>query len=285
MIKVVISGAGGRMGKLLLRAVIEEEGMELTGAIEGKGHPLIGKDAGNAAGMEEYGLGICSNLEEIHGEWDILVEFSTPEATLSHLPAAAGKSKCVVIGTTGFTGEQKDRIRDFSSKIPVLLSPNMSIGVNLLFKIAGEVAKVLGTEYDAEIVETHHRLKKDAPSGTALRLAESIANSRGQDIPTPSPPSRERIKEGVVVYGRHGTTGERTRGEIGIHAVRGGTVTGEHTAIFAGQFERIELTHRAESREVFIRGTIRVIKFMAGAKPGFYGMQDVVEGNVYGKNP
>ena len=282
MIKVVISGAGGRMGKLLLRAVTEEEGMELAGAVEGESHPLIGKDAGNAAGIEKCGVEICSNLEKIHDEWDVLVEFSIPEAVLQHLSAAAGKSKCVVIGTTGFTREQKDTIKDFGSKIPVLLSPNMSIGVNLLFKIAGETAKVLGPEYDVEIVETHHRLKKDAPSGTALKLAESIADSRGQDISSASPPSRGRIKEGGFIYGRHGTAGERTIGEIGIHAVRGGTVAGEHTAIFAGQSERIELTHRAESRDVFVRGTIAAVKFIAGAKPGFYDMQDVL-GKVYEK--
>ncbi len=266
MIKVVISGAGGRMGKLLLRAVIEEEGMELAGAVEGESHPLIGKDAGNTAGIEKCGIEICHDLEKIHGEWDVLVEFSIPDAALSHLSAAAGKSKCVVIGVTGFTREQKDTIRDFGSKIPVLLSPNMSIGVNLLFKIAGETARVLGTEYDVEIVETHHRLKRDAPSGTALKLAESIAESRGQDL------------NEAGIYGRHGTTGGRARGEIGIHAVRGGTITGEHTAIFAGQSERIELTHRAESREVFVHGTIAAVKFIAGAKPGFYSMQDVLEG-------
>ena len=264
MIKVVVSGAGGRMGRLLLQAVVEEDGMELAAALEGEEHPSLGRDVGELMGTGERGIVLCSALEEITGDWDVLVEFSTPGATLSHLPEATERGKGVVIGTTGFTGEEKGKIRDFSSKIPVLLSPNMIIGINLLIRTAGEIAKVLGTEYDVEIAETHHRLKKDSPSGTALKLAESIAEARGQDL------------EKVAVYGRHGNTGERKEGEIGVHALRGGTVAGDHTVVFAGDSERIELSHRAEGREAFVRGAIKAARFIAEAEPGLYDMQDVI---------
>ncbi len=282
MIRVVVSGAGGRMGKLLLQAVIEEDDMELAGAVERKDHPLLNRDVGELTGSAKCRILLNGDLKKVISSGDILVEFSTPQATLSHLPLAVEKNIRIVIGTTGLNDEEKERIKESSSKIPIILSPNMSIGVNLLFKIAGEVARILGAEYDVEIVETHHRMKKDAPSGTALRLAEVIAQARGQGTPTTRPPSRGRIKEagqglkGVVVYGRHGITGERETGAIGIHSVRGGTVSGEHTVIFAGASERVELTHRAESRQVFVRGAIEAIRFIAGASPGLYDMQDVI---------
>lgn len=282
MIRVVVSGAGGRMGKLLLQAVIEEDDMELAGAVERKDHPLLNGDVGELIGSAKCGILLKGDLVKIISSGDILVEFSTPKATLSHLPVAVKKNARIVIGTTGLNDKQKERIKESSSRIPIILSPNMSIGVNLLFKIAGEVARILGAEYDVEIVETHHRMKKDAPSGTALRLAEVIAEARRQNTPINPPPSRGRIKKGeqdfkkLVVYGRHGITGERTEGEIGIHALRGGTVSGEHTVIFAGASERVELTHRAESRQVFIRGAIEAIRFIAGTSPGLYDMQDVL---------
>ncbi len=264
MIRVVVSGAGGRMGKLLLQAVIEEDGMELVAAVERKDHPLLNRDVGELIGSAKCGVLMRTDLEEVISSGDILVEFSTPQATLSHLPVAVEKNTRIVIGTTGLNNEEKERIKESSSRIPILLSPNMSIGVNLLFRIAGEVARILGDEYDVEIIETHHRMKRDAPSGTALRLAEVIAQARGHSL-----------KE-VAVYGREGTAGERKRGTIGIHAVRGGTVSGEHNVIFAGASERVELTHRAESRQVFVRGAIEAIRFIAGASPGLYDMQDVI---------
>ncbi len=264
MIRVVVSGADGRMGKLLLQAVIEGDDMELAGAVERKDHPLLNRDVGKLIGSAKCRILLKGDVKKVISSGDILVEFSTPQATLSHLPAAVEKNNGIVIGTTGLNDEEKERIKESSSKIPILLSPNMSIGVNLLFKIAGEVARILGPEYDVEIVETHHRMKKDAPSGTALRLAEVIAQARGRSL-----------KE-VAVYGRKGTTGERKTGAIGMHAVRGGTVSGEHNVIFAGASERVELTHRAESRQVFIRGAIEAIRFIADASPGFYDMQDVI---------
>ncbi len=252
------------MGKLLIREVFQQKNMELAGAVESKEHPLLSQDVGEIIGSKKCGVVVCSDLQEVEGDWDVLVEFSTTSATLLHLPVAVEKGNGLVIGTTGFTGEEKEKIESASSGIPVLLSPNMSVGVHLLFKTAGETAGILGTEYDVEIVEMHHRLKKDAPSGTAMRLAEAVAEARGQNL------------DDVVVHGRHGMTGERREGEIGIHAVRGGGVSGEHTVIFAGNSERIELTHRAESREVFVSGTMKAISFVAQASPGLYDMQNVI---------
>jgi len=265
MINVVVSGACGRMGKLLLRAVVEEEGMMVAGAVERTGHPSLGKDAGEVIGSDnKSGIIIADNPEEVMNKGDILVEFNVPGPTMSHLPVAAEKGNAVIIGTTGFSSEDKKEIERFSSKIPVLFSPNMSVGVNALFRTAGEVARLLGSDYDVEIIETHHRLKKDAPSGTAIRLGEIIADARGEKLGD------------VAVYGRKGMTGEKKPGTIGIHAVRGGTVSGEHTVIFAGDSERLELVHRAESREVFVRGVIKAIRFMSDASPGLYDMQDVL---------
>ncbi len=268
MMRVVVSGAGGRMGKLLLQAVIEEDDMELAGAVERKDHPFLNRDVGELMGSAKSGILLKPDLGEVISGGDILVEFSAPPATLSHLTVAAEKDNRVVIGTTGLSDEKKEKIKESSSRIPVLLSPNMSIGVNVLFKTAGELARILGTEYDVEIIETHHRMKKDAPSGTALRLAEVIAEARGQGL-----------KE-VAVYGRKGTTGERKKGAIGIHAVRGGSVSGDHNVIFAGASERLELTHRAESRLVFVRGAIEAIRFIARASPGLYDMQDVIASQI-----
>ena len=271
--KVIISGAGGLMGKLLLKAVIEEEDMTLAGAVEKKSHPFVNRDVGEITGSAKSNILLTDDLQKVISAGNILVEFSSPPAVLSHLPIAVEKNSAVVIGTTGFSDEEKERIKEFSSKIPVLLSPNMSIGVNTLFKIAGETAKILGTEYDVEIVECHHRRKKDAPSGTALRLAEIIEKTLSRSIKE----SEQSLKGETAVYGRHGITAERAEGEIGIHAVRGGTVSGEHTVIFAGDSERVELTHRAENRSVFVKGTIKAIRFAAGAGPGLYDMQDVIK--------
>ena len=265
MIKVVVSGAVGRMGKLLVRQIFERKGMELAGALEKEGHPLIDRDLGETTSSGKCGVMLQTDLKKVAGNWDVLVEFSVPSATLLHLPLVVEKGKGFIIGTTGFTGEEKKRIKEASFRIPILLSPNMSVGVNLLFRTAAEVARTLGTEYDVEIVETHHHLKKDAPSGTALRLAEAIAEARGQ----------QDLNE-VVVYGRHGVTGEREKGKIGIHAVRGGTVAGEHTIIFAGHSERVELTHRAEGRDIFVSGAMKAIDFITQASPGLYDMQDVI---------
>ena len=261
MIKVAINGAAGRMGRRLVALVSEEDDMQVLAALEGRGHEMIGRDAGEIAGIGPIGI-------TIRAEWDapadVLIDFTVPAGTMARLPEAVEKGAAMLIGTTGHTDDQKAQIAGASQKIPILHAPNMSVGVNVMFKTAGEMAAALGDDYDIEIVEIHHRFKEDAPSGTALRLAESIAEATGRDL----------AKE--AVYGRHGATGERTRKEIGIHAMRGGDIVGDHTVIFSTLGERIELTHRAHTRDTFARGALRAARFLAGKQPGRYAIRDVV---------
>ena len=261
MIKVAINGAAGRMGRRLVALVTEEDDMQVVAALEGSGHELVGRDAGEIAGIGPIGVPVSAEWKE---RADVLIDFSVPAGTMARLPQAVEKGTAMLIGTTGLTDDQRAEIAKAAERIPVLQAPNMSVGVNLLFKLAGEVAAALGDEYDIEIVETHHRFKKDAPSGTALRLAESIAEATGRDL------SKE------AVYGRHGATGERTRREIGIHALRAGDIVGDHTVIFSTLGERIELTHRAHTRDTFARGALRAARFLAGKPPRMYSIQDVL---------
>lgn len=252
MIKAVVSGACGRMGAGIIERISQDENIELSGALEADGHPGLGNKV--------HGVEVVSDIWAV-SDWDVLVEFATPEAALSHLPAAAGKR--VVVGATGFSAAQLESMREFSKDTALLFSPNMSIGVNILLKIAAEAARALGADFDMEIIEAHHNRKKDAPSGTAARIADVVAAARGLDL------------EEKGVYGRRGLK-ERVPGEIGIHAVRGGTVTGEHTVLFSGDSERLEITHRAENRDIFVLGTLRAVKFIAKAPPGLYSMEDVI---------
>ncbi len=216
-------------------------------------------------GLEKLGVLISDELEHIIDEGEVLIEFTDPDTTLDHLGMAIEHNKAMVIGTTGFSDEQLEEIKEIAPQIPCVMAPNMSVGVNLLFKLAKEIAPVLGDDYDIEIVEAHHRKKKDAPSGTAMRIAEILAKALGRNL------------KGVGVYGRKGITGERTKKEIGIHAVRAGDIVGEHTITFAGTGERIEITHRAHSRDTFAQGALRAVKFVAKAKKGLYDMQDVLK--------
>lgn len=252
MIKAVVSGARGRMGAGIIERISEDENIQLSGALESEGHPGLGERV--------YGVEVVSDIGDV-SDWDVLVEFATPEAALSHLPAAAGKR--AVVGTTGFSADQVESLRAFSKDTALLIAPNMSIGVNILLRIAAEAAKTLGGDFDMEIIEAHHNKKKDSPSGTAARIADVLAAARGVSL------------EEKGVYGRRGLK-ERVPGEIGIHAVRGGTVTGEHTVLFAGDSERLEITHRAENRDIFVLGTLRAVKFIADAPPGLYSMDDVI---------
>jgi 4-hydroxy-tetrahydrodipicolinate reductase len=235
--------------------------MSLTAALEQAGHPGLGHDIGELAGCGRMGVRLSS-------EWntpaDILIDFSSPASAVSRAAEAELKRTAILIGTTGLSEAQRKTILAHSHNVPVLIAPNMSVGVNLLFRLAGEVAKALGEEYDVEIIEVHHRMKKDAPSGTAVRLAEEIAAATG------------RTYAGDVVHGRHGLKAERREGEIGMHAVRAGDVVGDHTVMFCALGERIELTHRAHTRDTFARGAIRAAKFLAGKKPGIYTMRDVL---------
>ncbi len=252
MIRVVVNGVLGRMGGIVAREIDAAGDLVLSAGVEAPGHGGIGS--------ELLGITVTDDLSSALDGADVAVDFTSPESAAAFLEACAASGAAAITGTTGLAAEQVARAREISSRIPVLLSPNMSLGVNLLFRIAEEIAEAL-PDFDIEIVEIHHNRKKDAPSGTAARLAEAVLKSRaGAD----------------VVHGRQGMIGERPPDEIGMHSLRGGDVTGEHTVVFAGEGERIEVTHRAHSRRTFAMGTLRAIRFMAGKQAGFYTMPDVL---------
>jgi len=265
MIKVIVCGGCGKMGSKVAQLIYRNKDMELIGIIESPSHPEIEKDWGIVAGLGETGIIIKDNLEEIIQNADQVVEFTNPQVSLKHLEIVSKYKKTMIIGTTGFSPEEIKKINKLAQDIPFLFSPNMSLGVNLLFKLAAEAAAALSDDYDIEIVEAHHRFKKDAPSGTAKKLAQEIAKAKGVTL------------DKVAIYGREGIIGERKRGEIGIHSIRGGNITGEHTVMFTALGERLELTHKAHSRDTFAYGTIQAIKFMDGKPAGFYEMKDVLK--------
>jgi 4-hydroxy-tetrahydrodipicolinate reductase len=254
--RVAIIGAAGRMGRELSRAALETAAIELVGGTEGPGAHTLGADLGELCGVGKIGVALTEDPPE---DTDALIEFTTPEATVGHLYYR----KPAVIGTTGLGEEQRAKIEEAAQNVPIVLAPNMSVGVNLLREVVRELSEKL-TGYDFELVEAHHRNKKDAPSGTALLLARAAAEGRGQDL------------EEVAVYGREGVA-PRTEGEIGIHAVRGGAVVGEHRLIFYSEGEEVEVVHRALSRRTFADGAMRAAKFAATAGPCLYSMQVVLE--------
>jgi len=263
--KVAIVGAAGRMGGRLIHAVLEAEGLELTGAVERPGHPQLGQDAGLIAGAGELGVKISDDLAATMSGADVLIDFTFPDVTLKNLEICAAQGKMLVSGSTGFTPEQRAAAEKFAAKIPVVLAPNMSVGVNACFKLLKEAAKILGEDFDVEIVELHHNKKKDSPSGTAVRMGEVVANELGRDY------------NQVANFHREGICGERSHQEIGMQTVRGGDIVGEHTVYFIGMGERIEISHRAMSRDMFARGATRACKWLNGKVAGIYDMQDVLE--------
>jgi 4-hydroxy-tetrahydrodipicolinate reductase len=266
MIKAVVTGAAGRMGSRIINVLSTSEGIRLSGAVERKGHAQVGQDANGPAGIPAGGVLtlITDDLAAALKTGEVLIDFTFPETSLGHLKACAEQGKAVVIGSTGFTKEQLTEVEKLVKTVPCVLSPNMSVGVNVCFKVLADLAKILGPEFDAEIVEWHHRLKKDAPSGTAVRMGEVVARALGRDY------------HKVAKYHREGMTGVRTNEEIGMQTVRGGDIVGEHTVYFIGMGERIELTHRAHTRDMFARGAVRAAKWVVGKKPGLYDMQDVL---------
>ncbi len=264
MIKIIVSGAGGRMGKMIIACAEDEEGIEITGAVDRPGHPDLGSDAGELSGRGKIGVLLVDDLSGVIGEGDVVIDFSSPVSSLANAGVAAKYRKSLVVGTTGFLPEEEKRLEESVRGIACVFSPNMSVGVNLFFKLVEEVAGKLGDEYDIEIVEAHHRLKKDAPSGTAMELARCAAAGRRRNLTD------------IAVYGREGMVGERPRGQIGIHAVRAGDIVGDHTIIFSTPGERMELIHRAHSRNTFARGSLRAARFVVAAPPGLYSMQDVL---------
>lgn len=256
MLKIIVSGVAGRMGREIAQGVVECEGMELVGGLERKDHP--------AAGTTISGCSVSNTLKEIIELGDVVIDFTSPVAALEHFNIAADYGKPMVIGATGFSKEQISAIKSRCGETSCVMAPNMSVGVNVMFKLAAEAVKALGSGYDMEIVEIHHRLKKDAPSGTAQRLAEICAEASNRDL------------EKVGVYGRHGLVGERKPEEIAVMSLRAGDVVGEHTLVFGGVGERLEITHRAGSRKNFAMGAIRAAEWVAGKKSGLYDMQDVL---------
>lgn len=255
MTRVAVIGAAGRMGRELGQAALETDGIELVGGTESSGAPELGADLGELCGAGKIGVALTEDPPQ---EAEVLIEFTTPEATVDHLLF----HKPVVIGTTGLDEEQRAKIEEAAQSVPIVLAPNMSVGVNLLREVVRELSTKLAG-YDVELVEAHHRNKKDAPSGTALLLARAAAEGREQDL------------DEVAVYGREGVA-PRTEGEIGIHALRGGAVVGEHRLIFYSEGEEVEVIHRALSRRTFADGALRAAKFVAVAEPGLYSMRDVL---------
>lgn len=261
---VAIVGAAGRMGGRLIESVLETEGLNLTGAVECPGHPKLGQDAGLVAGVGELGVLIGDDLATAMAGADVLIDFTFPEVTLKNLAVCADLNKMVVSGSTGFTPEQKAEVAKYAEKIPVVLAPNMSVGVNACFKLLKEAARIMGDDFDVEIVELHHNKKKDSPSGTAVRMGEVVAEALGRDY------------DKVANYHREGMCGERSAEEIGMQTVRGGDIVGEHTVYFIGMGERIEISHRAMSRDMFARGAARACSWLEGKTAGLYDMQDVL---------
>ncbi len=258
MVKVAVTGAGGRMGSLIANLVLEDEELKLVGVTERPDSDLIGKEFSK-------GVFFYSSVREIPEKPDVVIDFTLPAATLALLEDAKELRTALVIGTTGFKEEEKREIESSAKEVPIVFSPNMSLGVNILFKLVSDVTRVLKDRgYDIEIFEIHHRFKKDAPSGTAVRLAEIVAENLGKSL------------EEIAVYGRKGFVGERKPGEVGVLAARMGDVVGDHTVFFATLGERLELTHRATSRETFARGAIAAAKWVYDRSPGLYSMFDVL---------
>lgn len=264
MVKAIVAGAAGRMGGRIIHMIGLSKEVALGGAFEKPGHPALNQDVGQLAGVGPLGIKVAGCLEEVAANGDVLIDFTHPEATLGNLRVAASRGLAVVIGTTGITGKMLDEVKELGASVRCVMSPNMSVGMNVMFKIAGDMARILGKDYDMEILEIHHRLKKDAPSGTAMRLAQVLADST------------ERRLDEVAVYERKGMIGERTDQEIGIQTWRAGDITGEHVLMFGGVGERLELIHRAHNRDNFARGAIKAAAWVAGCKPGLYDMQDVL---------
>lgn len=262
-LKVVIAGCSGRMGHALLESVFADAELVLHGALDRADNPQLGRDAGEQFGRLS-GVKVTSDVDAALNGADVLVDFTRPEASMLYLEACQKAGVGMVIGTTGFSTEQKSAIQSASKNISIVFAPNMSVGVTLLINLVEQAAKVLKDGYDIEVVEMHHRHKVDAPSGTALRLGEAAAHGIGQDL------------KDCAIYAREGVTGEREAGKIGFATLRGGDVVGDHTVMFAGIGERVEITHKASSRATFAIGALRAAKFLAEKKTGLYDMQDVL---------
>ncbi|MGC4000209.1 MAG: 4-hydroxy-tetrahydrodipicolinate reductase [Anaeromyxobacter sp.] len=263
MKKVVVTGAAGRMGRENIRLVHAAEGLTLHAAVERPGN-ATGQDAGVLAGLGPLGVAVGSDLDAALAGADVVIDFTSQEASAEHAARCAARGVALIIGSTGFTPEGKARVAEAARRIPILLSPNMSVGVNVMFELLRRAAALLGDDYDVEIAEIHHKRKRDAPSGTAMKLGEVAAEALG------------RKPDEALAFTRHGLIGERPPWQIGVQTLRGGDVVGEHTVYFFGEGERLEITHRATSREQFARGAVRAAAWLPGRPPGLYDMNDVL---------
>lgn len=263
-LRVIVAGAAGRMGKRLIQLIAEAPDLVLAGAIEHAGHGALGRDAGEEAGVGALKVPLSSDLEAIAGQGEVLLEFSVPAATLEHLRIAVRAKLAAVLGTTGYDEAQQRELTELARQTRCLVAPNMSVGVNVLFSIVERLTRLLGPGFDLEVLEMHHRMKKDAPSGTAVRLGEILAAATG------------RSYRDVAVCGRQGMVGARSEAEIGLMALRGGDVAGDHTVYFIGQGERLEITHRAHSRDTFAHGALRAVRWLVQQPVGLYSMKDVL---------
>ncbi len=263
MTRIAIAGAAGRMGRALIEACQQSPGLTLAAALDRPG-PAIGRDAGELAGLGPLGIAVSADLAAVAGEFDVLIDFTVPEATLANVAACRAAGRRIVIGTTGFTDGQRAEIRAAAADIAIVMAPNMSVGVNLCFRLLDIAARVLGDSVDIEIIEAHHRNKIDAPSGTALRMGEVVAGALGRDL------------AGCAVYGREGRTGVRDRRTIGFETIRAGDIVGDHKVMFAADGERVEIAHIATSRMTFATGALRAAEWLADRECGLHDMQDVL---------
>ncbi len=263
-IKIAVVGASGRMGQMIIQSVLNDGEVRLVSAIDQLGAPAMGKDAGELVGMPPCGVLVTSDVEAGIAKADCLIDFTRPEGTLGHLSICCRRKVSIVIGTTGLDVESKQTIADAAREIPVVFAPNMSVGVNVVFKLLDTASRILAEGYDIEIVEAHHKHKIDAPSGTALRMGEVVAEALGRDL------------KRCAVFGREGVTGEREPSTIGFATVRGGDIVGDHTVMYCGTGERVEISHKAGSRMPYALGSLRAARFLAGKKSGLFDMQDVL---------
>jgi 4-hydroxy-tetrahydrodipicolinate reductase len=260
-----VMGAAGRMGKTLIEAVQQAPGAGLTAAVDRPDSTLVGADAGELAAIGRIGVPLSGDLDRVVDEFDVLIDFTHPTVTLKNLAFCRKHGKAMIIGTTGFSVEEKQLLAEAGKDIPIVFAANFSVGVNLCLKLLDTAARVLGDDVDIEITEAHHRHKVDAPSGTAVRMGEVIADALGRDL------------KKVAVYGREGQTGARERETIGFATVRAGDIVGDHTVLFAADGERVEITHKASSRMTFAKGAVRAALWLDGREPGLYDMQDVLD--------
>lgn len=264
MVRIAVAGVAGRMGGRIVHAIMGCEGASLAGGFEAAGHAALGRNLSEVTGHIQAQGQVSGDAAAVLAKADVLVDFTAPAASLQHLELCAKAGKAAVIGTTGLDAAQKAAVASLTASVPVVFAPNMSVGMNLMFKLVGDMARILGPGYALELVEAHHDQKKDSPSGTAVRLLEELARARDWNL------------DQVAKHGRQGLVGARPKDEIGVSVIRGGDIVGDHTVYFIGQGERLELTHRAHSRDTFVQGAVRAALWVVGQKPGLYDMQDVL---------